>query len=95
MCKEKEVDAAIRDLNLLGKHIGNNVTRVIYLTLAIFFGHHFLGFPNFAPSGTLLQLIVIGAVAAIGLGLGWVVSRSHRRMSLLVGENECDKGSDA
>jgi hypothetical protein len=42
-----------------------------------------------------LQLIVIGAVAAIGLGLGWVVSRSHRRMSLLVGENECDKGSDA
>ena len=93
MCNEKEVDAVNRDLNLLEKHVGKNVMRVIYLTLAVFFGNELVGFPGFAPSATQLLVIVIGSLVAMALGLGWVALRRLRRISLLAGENDRDKGS--
>jgi len=95
MYSKIESNALSRDLSLVDTLLDNIVMRSIYLTLAISFGHHFLGFPYFAPSETHLLLIVIGAGAAIGLGLGWVALRQIRRTNLLSDEIGSDNDIDA
>lgn len=79
MCDRNEAGAVSRDLSLLDSCVSKSVMPIIYMTLAIVFGHELLGFPSFTLSTTHLLLITTGVFAAMGIGIGWLAIRQMRR----------------